>query len=98
MQSLPVEVASPITDKLSAELDSKWLEKPHIYSAEDYKKAKSVYLENRSSRGELSAVDLYVCNDMRALYPIPLHSMIASVGFSSTSVPLMGKPVKSAAE
>lgn len=56
IQSLPVEVASPITDKLSAELDSKWLEKPHIYSAEDYKKAKSVYLENRRSRGELGAV------------------------------------------
>lgn len=56
IQSLPVEVASPITDKLSAELDSKWLEKLHMYSVEDYKKAKSVYLENRSSRGELCAV------------------------------------------
>ena len=55
-QSLPVEVASPITDKLSAELDSKWMEKPHTYSAEDYKKAKSMYLKNRSSRGKLCAV------------------------------------------
>ncbi len=53
---LPIEVASPITDKLSAELDSKWMKKPQMYSVEDYIKAKSVYAENRSPRGELREV------------------------------------------
>ncbi len=53
---LPVEVASPITDKLSAELDSQWVKKPQMFSVDDYKKAKSIYAENRSLRGELCEI------------------------------------------
>ncbi len=54
-KNLPLEVASPITDKLSAELDAKWKRKPTVYSVEDYKSARAVYMKKRSPRGEIRA-------------------------------------------
>ncbi len=56
MVDLPIEVASPIVDRLSVELDSQWSEKTEKYSVDDYKKAFSVYSEKNVSRGELREV------------------------------------------
>lgn len=53
---LPIEVASPIIDRLSVELDSQWSEKTEKYSVEDYKKAVGVYREKNGSRGVLREV------------------------------------------
>ncbi|MBO5064666.1 MAG: hypothetical protein J6D06_00935 [Clostridia bacterium] len=47
---LPLEVLSPITDKLSVELDSKWLGKSCVFGVEDYKRAKRSYDASRSAR------------------------------------------------
>lgn len=52
---LPVEVASPVTDKLSAELDSNWKRKSETYSVDSYKTARNAYMKNRSPRGEVCA-------------------------------------------
>ncbi len=41
--ALPMEVNSPLTDKLSAELDSGWQKKHHVWDADDYKKARKLY-------------------------------------------------------
>lgn len=54
-KDLPLEVASPITDKLSAELDAKWKQKPTVYSVEDYKSAREVYVKKRVPCGEVRA-------------------------------------------
>ena len=51
--NLPLEVASPITDKLSAELDSEWMKKPQMYSVDDYINANNLYKEKKCSCGEL---------------------------------------------
>ena len=53
ISDLPLEVASPIVDRLADELDSRWSEKDKSYAVEDYKKAKSLYCEKTSVRGEL---------------------------------------------
>lgn len=52
---LPLEVLSPITDKLSLELESKWAEKPVVFDVEDYKKARIAYASGRSETGILKA-------------------------------------------
>lgn len=54
-KDLPLEVASPITDKLSAELDAKWKQKPTVYSVGDYKSAREVYMKKRVPCGEVRA-------------------------------------------
>lgn len=53
MRELPIEVASPITDKLSAELDSKWMKKQQVFSCEDYQNARELYKNNKSECSEL---------------------------------------------
>ena len=52
---LPIEVLSPVTDKLSLELESKWMEKPTAFGVEDYKKAKKVYDDNKDEKVVLKA-------------------------------------------
>lgn len=52
--ALPMEVNSPLTDKLSAELDSDWQKKRCKWSVEDYKTAKTIYNEKRSFSDELT--------------------------------------------
>ena len=53
MRELPLEVASPITDKLSAELDSKWVKDQQVFSFEDYIKARGNYMQSKSECSEL---------------------------------------------
>ena len=40
---LPLEVASPVVDRLSADLDLKWQKDARIFTVEDYKNAKIAY-------------------------------------------------------
>lgn len=53
---IPVEVNSPLTDKLSAELDSVWQKKARVYSADDYKRASQKYRANKAPSGEIPLV------------------------------------------
>lgn len=57
---LPIEVLSPLTDKLSLELESKWTEKAVVFGIEDYKKAKRLYNEHKDETATLKAV---LCED-----------------------------------
>ena len=57
---LPLEVLSPLTDKLSLELESKWAEKAVVFGVEDYKKARKLYNEHKSETATLKAV---LCED-----------------------------------
>ncbi len=52
--ALPMEVNSPLTDKLSAELDSDWQKKSRKWNIEDYKTAKKLYSKKRSFSDELT--------------------------------------------
>ena len=52
--ALPMEVNSPLTDKLSAELDSKWQKISRKLSVADYKSAREVYFGKRSFSDELT--------------------------------------------
>ncbi len=53
---LPLEVASPIIDRLSADLDLKWQKDAEIFGTEDYKKAKKSYDNIKGNRANLCAV------------------------------------------
>ncbi len=48
-KSLPVDVASPIIDKLSAELDNKWHKNLKKYDVDAYKKARNYFLNSYSA-------------------------------------------------
>ena len=48
-KSLPVDVISPIVNKLSSELDNKWQRVHKKYSLEEYMSARERYLKNLSS-------------------------------------------------
>ncbi len=50
---LPLEVLSPITDKLSLELDSKWSEKSSVFGVDDYCNAKEMYDSSKSQCAKL---------------------------------------------
>lgn len=50
---LPLEVLSPITDKLSLELDSKWFEKGTVFGEDDYRNAKKKYDSSKSESAKL---------------------------------------------
>ncbi len=54
-KSLPVDVISPLTNKLSSELDDKWHKVSRSYTFEDYEAMLSEYFSNRSQAGELFA-------------------------------------------
>ncbi len=45
--ALPMEVNSPLTDKLSAELDGNWQKKLSVLGVEDYRCAEKLYAEKR---------------------------------------------------
>ncbi len=61
-KSLPVEAGSSLLDKLSANLDEKWNNKPVEYDLNDYKRAMESYRNSRESIGvaerSLSSDDL----------------------------------------
>lgn len=57
---LPIEVLSPITDKLSLELESKWSEKPVVFGVADYKKAKKAYDD---CKGEVAVLKAELSED-----------------------------------
>lgn len=52
--NLPIEVASPVIDRLSADLDTKWHKSPKFFSVDDYKKAKESYKKQKASRGHIN--------------------------------------------
>lgn len=54
--SLPIEVVSPIIDRVSADLETKWDDVKKISTAENYRKAKELYTKKRGAQGELVAV------------------------------------------
>ncbi len=47
-KSLPVDVASPIVNKLSSELDNKWQKVKKVYTFEEYLAARAQYIENKA--------------------------------------------------
>ena len=53
---LPLEVLSPVTDKLSVELDSKWAGKSVTFGVEDYLEAKSRYDSVKGECAEIKQV------------------------------------------
>ena len=53
---LPLEVLSPVTDKLSVELDSKWAGKGVTFGVKDYLEAKSRYDSVKGERAEIKQV------------------------------------------
>ncbi len=53
---LPLEVASPIIDRLSADLDLKWQKDARVFDADDYTKAKESYDKAKGGRESLCAV------------------------------------------
>lgn len=53
---LPLEVLSPVTDKLSVELDSKWAGKSVTFGVKDYLEAKSRYDSAKGERAEIKQV------------------------------------------
>lgn len=53
--NLPIEVASPVLDKLGAELDAKWMKNAENYGVNDYIKAKNIYSQTKCGRAELRA-------------------------------------------
>lgn len=54
--ALPVDIASPITDKLSAELESKWGKKVEKFTREECETARNEYRKNQKHRKEISVV------------------------------------------
>lgn len=55
-RDMPVEAASPIIDKLSAELDSRWLKNPIIFSEKDYANAHDNYVKSKREKAEMDWV------------------------------------------
>lgn len=54
--SLPQEILSPLTDKLSAELDNRWSKIKKNFTYADYKNARESFFSKRSKKGELEFV------------------------------------------
>lgn len=52
MKQMPIEVVSPIIDRLSVNLEDKWNKKTVVYGLEDYQKARFSFLKTRSQQGE----------------------------------------------
>lgn len=53
MMSLPVDVNSPLTDKLSAELDNGWQKAVRGFTVAEYKEAREIYREKRRFSREM---------------------------------------------
>ncbi len=63
--TLPVDVVSPMINKLSAELDGKWEKDAVLYSVDDFKKAKKKYVENFP---DIDKVNVFLtCGDVAKL-------------------------------
>ena len=52
-KSLPVDVISPLVNKLSSELDDSWQKNARTYTQDDYVKARSNYLKKRKEVGKV---------------------------------------------
>lgn len=52
---LPLEVVSPILDKLSANLEDKWSDATESYTLDDYRRAKEAFVAQKAAEGELYA-------------------------------------------
>ncbi len=52
---LPLEVASPVVDRLSADLDLKWQRDARIFTVDDFKNAKDAYNKTKSSVSHVTA-------------------------------------------
>ncbi len=81
MASLPMEVNSPLTDKLSAELDSGWQKKSRRFTLEDYNRARSQYSAKRNYSDEinfeLNETDTAELKDFCGENKVDLSSVIA---------------------
>ncbi len=62
---LPVDIASPLTDKLAANLDEKWNKKPLSYDINDYKKLQYECAAKGVTTEEVSRV--ISCDEMRRI-------------------------------
>ncbi len=76
--TLPVDVVSPMINKLSSELDGKWQKDIVKYSVEDYKKASEKYFSTFPQVGEIS---FCISHDERALLRKKCEAL--NVDFSS---------------
>ncbi len=63
--SLPLEIMSPLTDKLASELDDRWSKVDSVFSVEDYKSARQKYVKNRGAVEEKTYT--VVSDDFRKL-------------------------------
>lgn len=53
-KSLPIDVVSPIVNKLSSELDEDWQKNKTVYQLQDYEKARNDYLSGQAGVGRVS--------------------------------------------
>ncbi len=85
--TLPMEVNSPLTDKLSAELDSGWQKKSKVFGIEDYNSAKKIYEENRRySRDVKISIDSARTTELKSFCienNVDLSSVIAFAFYES---------------
>lgn len=56
LASIPVKAFSPVTDKLTSELQLRWLKKPLSFSVEDYKNARTKYYDNEGDEKRIKFV------------------------------------------
>ncbi len=67
LSSIPVKAFSPITDKLTSELQLEWLRKPMSFEVEDYKKARAKYYADEGSEAYVkSAFNSEFLNKLKA--------------------------------
>ena len=78
--SLPVDVASPLTDKLSSELEGKWGKRPVKYSPAQCEGAKRKYRQENNGREEivleLPSERMEVLNEICARESVDLSSVV----------------------
>ena len=67
LSSIPVKAFSPVMDKLTAELEMKWLSKPLVFDIEDYKKAREKYYVDEGGEAYVKlAVDTESLNKLKS--------------------------------
>lgn len=93
--NLPLEVASPIIDRLSADLDLKWQKEARFFSVEDYKNAKERYDTIKGETGHLSAkITSDEMNGLKAYCGQQNMDVVSVVGFAFYDALLMSIPGK----
>lgn len=92
---LPLEVASPVIDRLSTELDFKWQKGSRVFDVDDYRKAKKAYSDVKGDTGlireKISASDMSAVREYCREHNMDVVSLVGFAFYDALLQKIPGK-------